>query len=383
MIHELVFTSAPEGLKPGSQGFCTVAQSLGIPSNLALRLETFSAYRHLFQSPSPNAGNNPTMCMHLVVNLGGKRYHVLSRVADAGLDYTQRTNKIGHHFLFEDAECPDIGPAALFSIPNLFLTAWKQKPGLLKARTAFPALDVPPLSGAWERLGNERGWANVLAETVLTEQPVNLLFEPGTDVLPLFAEAIARLPVDLRWRATFSSYYNKLPPGVACQWKGIVHGTPEAATAAAGDALVLDLSQPLGKAPPVRRTFENRKSPPPPAPTASSSVPTSGFTPEVVFEPNLDGIYELGETVDLPTRSSFDAPRFKRSPHQPPPFWSSPIIFGSLLLAAFVLGSGFGAWWFRPVPAPEPPAPASSFLLDCIDLLLPENNSRNGGGTPP
>ena len=363
MIHELVFTSVPEGLRPGSQGFCTVAHSLGIPSNLAMRLETFSAYRHLFQPPSPSAARNPVMCMHLTLNLSGKRYHVLSRVADAGLDYTQRTNKIGHHFLFEDDDCPETGPAALFFVPSLFLDAWKRRPGILPTRATFPSVDLPPLSGAWERLGFDRNWATAVAETVLTGQPVSVLFEPGTNVLPLFAEAMARLPVDQRWRATFSSYYNKLPPGVVCQWKGIALGSPEAAETGAGDALVLDLSRPLGK-PPAR----NIAAPPrkatalPPPPTASQ---------EVLLEPDMEGIYEISDPIELQPKASLAAPMFERL-SSVPTSGISPSLAAVLLLVVFLLGCAVGALttarWFSPKPEP----PGNSFLLDCIDLLLPE-----------
>ena len=363
MIHELVFTSVPEGLRPGSQGFCTVAHSLGIPSNLAMRLETFSAYRHLFQPPSPNAAYNPVMCMHLTLNLGGKRYHVLSRVADAGLDYTQRTNKIGHHFLFEDDDCSEPGPAPLFFVPSLFLDAWKRRPGILPTRAAFPSVELSPLAGAWERLGFDRGWANAVAETALTEQPVSVLFEPGTDVLPLFAEAAARLPIDQRWRITFSSYYNKLPPGVSCQWKGIVLGSPEAAEAGTGDALVLDLSRPLGRPPTLIQSLIQRKPAPPP--------PIPQTPPEVSLAPEAEGIYELGEPVVLLPKSSFTVPISKRSA-SPMPEMSLKLIAVSLFVA-FLLGCGIGAWitarWGRTEP---PPMPQGSFLLDCIDLLLPE-----------
>ena len=35
MSHELVYTSAPRGLKPGSKGFCTVACTADLPESLA------------------------------------------------------------------------------------------------------------------------------------------------------------------------------------------------------------------------------------------------------------------------------------------------------------------------------------------------------------
>ena len=46
-----------------------------------------------------------------------------------------------------------------------------------------------------------------------------LIIEPGLDVLPLFAEAIALLPPDRRWQATFSTYFTTLPAGATCNWR--------------------------------------------------------------------------------------------------------------------------------------------------------------------
>ena len=50
MSHEIIYTSAPQGLKPGSHGFCTVAATAGIAKNLLERLESLSGYRHAFMA---------------------------------------------------------------------------------------------------------------------------------------------------------------------------------------------------------------------------------------------------------------------------------------------------------------------------------------------
>ena len=44
MSQEIVYTSAPKGLKPGSSGFCTVASTAGMARNLA------EARRHGFRA---------------------------------------------------------------------------------------------------------------------------------------------------------------------------------------------------------------------------------------------------------------------------------------------------------------------------------------------
>ncbi|MCA9020016.1 MAG: hypothetical protein KDA74_07745, partial [Planctomycetaceae bacterium] len=59
MTQEIIYTSAPEGLKPGSHGFCTVVSTSGMARNLAMKLESMSAYRHAFPPHTTAARFNP------------------------------------------------------------------------------------------------------------------------------------------------------------------------------------------------------------------------------------------------------------------------------------------------------------------------------------
>src|SRR5690606_29192447 len=97
MSQELIYTSAPRGLKPGSRGFCTVQSTQGMARKLADQLENLSGYRYVFPPHGPQAALNPVAWSHWKLTVGGRPMHVLSRIADAGLDYTQRTNKFVHH----------------------------------------------------------------------------------------------------------------------------------------------------------------------------------------------------------------------------------------------------------------------------------------------
>ena len=56
MSQELIYTSAPRGLKPGSQGFCTVAYSRGMSANLMQQLESLSGYRQILSATGPQGG---------------------------------------------------------------------------------------------------------------------------------------------------------------------------------------------------------------------------------------------------------------------------------------------------------------------------------------
>ena len=59
MSVELLYTSAEQGLKQGSRGFCTVISTVGMPLNLANRLESLSGYRHVYPPNSEEAERNP------------------------------------------------------------------------------------------------------------------------------------------------------------------------------------------------------------------------------------------------------------------------------------------------------------------------------------
>lgn len=111
MSQEIVYTSAPQGLTVGSRGFCNVASTPAMATTLAERLEALSGYRHVFPPQSPEAHLNPVAFSHLKLSIAGKAYHVLSRVADAGLDYSQRSNKLAHHVVLEPGELTNGGPA--------------------------------------------------------------------------------------------------------------------------------------------------------------------------------------------------------------------------------------------------------------------------------
>ena len=260
MLQELIFTSAPVGLKPGSEGFCTVACTTGMPPNLAKLLETLSAYRHVFLPPDPNANNNPPSCSHLLLNLGGVPWHILSRTGDAGLDYMKRTNKISHHIVIDKAELHDAGPAMVLT-QYPFLVSWNQKPVILPANKKLPPKQSQArICEQWAELTGDAGWGGILAETALTKRPVSIIFRPGMNILPLFDEAMALLKPEQRWQVSFSTYCCNLPAGTGCQWKGILVGSPEMAQVrTTANTLVLDLTQPLGK-PPIGQLVEAARS---------------------------------------------------------------------------------------------------------------------------
>jgi hypothetical protein len=251
MVHELMYTSAPKGLFPGGRGFCTVAATRSLPPPLIEKLEALSGYRPLFPPLDPRAALNPVAWSHVRLSAAGRNYRVLSRVAAAGLDYSERTNLFAHHLVLDGDDLPRGGPGWLLRQPGLLTAKWDGEVRHLTGR-ALPRGEAPPgMCRAWQQTTGDAGWAGVVAEAFIYDpnRPVYLLFDPGFDPLPLVAEALTLLTTAARWEVTFTTYYAGLPQGVPCLWRCVPRGSAEAAQASRlPGALILSLGPAMGPA---------------------------------------------------------------------------------------------------------------------------------------
>jgi hypothetical protein len=341
--HELLYTSVPRGLKPGSRGFCTVACTQGIPAPLVGVLESLSAYRHVFPPGSPNAGENPVVWSHVKLQSAGRWYRVLSRISDYGLDYSERTNKLAHHVALEARELNPGGPAWTMQQPEFMETSWEGEPRVLSAGRTPRAGDPPAaICTTWQVLTGDAGWAGVLAEAFLAnpERQVYIVFEPGMDLLPLIAEAIGLLPLERRWEATFSTYFTTLPPGVICNWRCVLADSPEAAQSRRFvQALRIDLCNPLPSAsggPLVEAARTGVR------PASAASAPPA--LPSVADEQRSDD--ELAEELEL--QPVEDVP-----PEAPAP--AAGMVFRDYVPAP--KGDGYAVGGPPPLPPGIPPPP--------------------------
>ncbi|MDO4587063.1 MAG: hypothetical protein Q4C95_07160 [Planctomycetia bacterium] len=247
MPYELIYTSVDKGLKLGSRGFCTVACTTGLAQNIMTMLESLSGYRYL-NPPNSDGKNNPVVYSSLIFQMNGREQHIISRIADAGLDYSNRSNKIAHHFLFTNQEYQQYNQAALLSnADSLFVSQWNQEPQWFPAAKT---INIEPLPASvcqyWQTLTGDAGWAGVLANTALTGQNVCLIYSEDQNIQQLLIEALALLPTKIQWKVSFSSFYTKYPPGVTCQWKCILKGSQEESVVQMiPDSLVLNLTKPL------------------------------------------------------------------------------------------------------------------------------------------
>jgi hypothetical protein len=222
MALELIYTSAKRGLRPGTRGFCTVAYTRGMLPQMIQLLEALSAYKPLYPVHHEKAELNPVSVSHYRPTMAGRNASILSRVAPAPAEHTQRSNKIAHHVVLRGPECCEAGPAWIAAQPEFFREAWDETPRLITDSKAIPEGDgFGTFASTWEALTGDAGWAGVLAWHFLSQNasPAYLLFEPGMSLLPLIAEALALIPPERRWEVTFNTYFTSLPAGATCVWR--------------------------------------------------------------------------------------------------------------------------------------------------------------------
>ena len=176
----------------------------------------------------------------------------MSRICDAGVDYTQRTNKLAHHVALSENERTPGGPAVALAEPGFCVARWDNAPQVFP-KGRLPTQGVRPLEvcRAWKALTGDAGWAGVLAETANNRptRTATVIFSPGQEMLALVVEALALIPPQRRWEVTFSTYFTRLPAGLDCHWRFVLAGSPEANAARANPhALLIDLTRPLGPA---------------------------------------------------------------------------------------------------------------------------------------
>ncbi len=229
--YELIYTSVPRGLRAGSQGFCTVATTANMPTGLIGPLENLSAYRHI------EAAVMPVNFSHVRMKVAGRNINVISRIGDAGADYTGRTNKIAHHIVVDAADRPEGGPAALLMESDLTRDVWDREPGELPPLASLPQVQSSPrVARQWAAMAGDAGWAGHVASHFVSGGPTMwLVYRPDQNdqLLEMIDESLSILTPSQRWDATFATYCGDVAPGVTLRLRCVLAGSPEAASAAA------------------------------------------------------------------------------------------------------------------------------------------------------
>ena len=223
MIEEMVYTSAPKGLRSGSSGFCTVEATEGMKDPAIDLLESLSAYD---ASPSSNVN-----WMHLKQTSAGSTRHIFSRVAPLRGEFSGRSNKLAHHVCVSQSELPPAGPFAVLGQGGLMFSTWSGQVRRLPRRTS--AKSARPIAGpsvcrTWQNACGDAGVAGGLLSRLLDSSggTIWLVRSPEMDALALTEEMVALLPSAHRWNITFTTYLHKLSPTLDCRLRWVLENSP-------------------------------------------------------------------------------------------------------------------------------------------------------------
>ena len=228
MAQQLIFTSTPQGLEPGRSGYCTVARHKDLRQRLVRELERLSVYDFGQQI----GANRVDISVYRKIALGSEEFYVLTKICDAGIDYTNRTNYLAHHLIldgFEIATCPS--PAEIFLNWNGWKRKWEEGPRYLTpgeevALTGFKSKGLVPCKN-WLSFSNDPGNAAALvSQSMVMPIVIENVPNQSAHLLQLFAESSALLKISLdAWDFSFTTFLQGNDDPKSFAWLG-VEGQP-------------------------------------------------------------------------------------------------------------------------------------------------------------
>jgi len=234
MPQQLIYTSAQRGIVAGRSGHCTVARSAAMREALMLQLEKLSYYQHL----SLSGGQDRLIYSCRVLDIRGSRFHVLSRIQDAGLDFTGRTNFLAHHLVFTPEEIRQFpSPPIILRSWSGWVKAWNKEPQMLENEDwsglakISGVVSVPATT--WQQLTGDavNGYGLLDSRSGMTFRVDNLMED---QILALLAESLELLELrdprrDFRvtaWEYTFTTSMQEQDNPADFRWRCLHSDNP-------------------------------------------------------------------------------------------------------------------------------------------------------------
>jgi hypothetical protein len=207
MAYQLVYTSAAKLLDAGRSGFGTVARSKPISSLVVSAIERASQFANL-----RGLDRSRAIHVHRRITAGSSRFHILSRIVDAGVDYTGRTNHIAHHLVVTQEEANKAASRGVTPADVLrqfpWLDRWEGSARYFDSTEDIP-LDVFRADG---KNGRAQYWATVtgnpsharLLSWDASPRTGVLIVPEGANPLSLMAEALAECGAQ-SWSRSFTT----------------------------------------------------------------------------------------------------------------------------------------------------------------------------------
>ncbi|HCR30821.1 MAG TPA: hypothetical protein DIV79_12470 [Opitutae bacterium] len=210
MPYQYLHTSARRGLEPGKSGFCCVARDRDLPPDLAKELERLSRYEHFSDR------ENPWIARHLRLSLRSGDYNVLSRLIDAGADYSKRNNHIAHHLAFLDEETvrlPD--PATLLLFWSGWRDSWNEPPRILTQQDAFSIQNL----NTEEKAGSDT-YPTAIENGIAQDRAYTIESGWERELATHYRNDLLKLPAQSRWTTPFTNFILTSDRPTDFVWRG-------------------------------------------------------------------------------------------------------------------------------------------------------------------
>ncbi len=245
-----------------------MARDRELPVDLARELERLSRYEHIVGK------SNPIILRHLQVSIRSGNYHVLSRLHDAGTDYSKRNNHIAHHLAFTQDEAlslPD--PATILLFWKGWKDAWLEPPRVLGDRDRF---EIGDLSTSFA--SNLPKFSALVDQGEPQAQAFQIAEGQEYDLALHYRNELLKLPVSMRWDVPFTNFILLSDRPTLFHWSANWTGR----------ALPFELSvTSVAKKNPPKAQVPSEPAPPPPkaqATTASARFARNAPTVEIPEE---------------------------------------------------------------------------------------------------
>jgi len=207
MASQLVYTSAAKLLDAGRSGFGTVARSRSLSPLVVSAIEQVSQFAN-----ERGLDRKRVIHCHRRITAGSNRFHLLSRIRDAGSDYTGRTNHIAHHLVVTSEEALRAAAHGLTPADVLrqfeWLSEWTGGPRYFETagEVALDGFQPDGMSSSrqtWIATTGNPAHARLLAWDSAPRTGV-IIAPPTADRLALLAEALAEFGTQ-SWSKAFTT----------------------------------------------------------------------------------------------------------------------------------------------------------------------------------
>lgn len=219
MARQLIYASSATSLDPGRTGLSTVARHRDLAPALIALLEKESPYQ-------PREGH-PAIYRYRLIAINGQYWGIMSRLVDAGPDYSGRRSGLAHHLILEESEFSQAtNPASFMLAWKGWLNQWEGEPRFLGEQDAVDVTTVPAVPGLYPDDGYRRRESELVTPGGHSNRCLMGGFTDPRGQLTLFAAALRECSVEQRWRIPFTTHWQEHEELSWFRWAAVPQDNP-------------------------------------------------------------------------------------------------------------------------------------------------------------